>query len=85
MKPENINHPVVGATNSFDVRITHSLDYEVCFSDSWIHNNHVSTTTLSTTVYSETFQSVETIIIDANEEAIVGSVEVFSFFILGHS
>lgn len=66
---ENINHPVVGATNSFDVRITHSLDYEVCFSDSWIHNNHVSTTTLSTTVYSETFQSVETIIIDANEDS----------------
>lgn len=66
---ESMDQNAVGATNSFDIRITHSLDYEVSFSASWMHHNHVSTTTVSTTAYYATYQSEETIIIDANEDS----------------
>ena len=66
---ESFDQDAIGASNSFNIRITHSLDYEVSFSDSWMHNNHVSTTTVSSTAYSETYQSEETIIIDANEDS----------------
>lgn len=59
----------VGASGSFDVRITHSIDYDVRCSVAWMHVNHVTSILLSATAISEAYQSAETIIIDANEDS----------------